>query len=80
MKKVTLSDGRELSLDFSKVTTKEMRLALSTESTTEDTDAVLAKIAGVTYTELIEVISFLDYKAIGKAILDNVRNPLEDPN
>ena len=80
MKKVTLSDGRELSLDFSKVTTKEMRLALSAESTTEDTDAVLAKIAGVTYTELIEVISFLDYKVIGKAILDNVRNPLEDPN
>lgn len=80
MKKVTLADGRELSLDFSKVTTKEMRLALSPESTTEETDAILAKIAGITYVELIEVISYLDYKAIGQAILEGVRNPLADPN
>ena len=76
---ITLSDGRELTVDLTKITISQYRHLFKNETTPEEEDALLAPCFGITVEEF-ETLPYPDYKRITKAFFDQARDPLADPN
>ena len=75
---VTLSTGKVLPVDLSKITIKEYRALFDKDQRREDEDATLAKCFGITVDELLE-LSQPDYRRAAAAFFEAAREPLEDP-
>lgn len=76
---ITLSDGRELTVDLTKITIAEYRKLFAPETTPEEEDALLAPCFGLTVEEF-QALPYPDYKRVTAAFFEQARNPLADPN
>ena len=76
---VTLSDGRVLEVDLTKISIKEYRRLFAESTTPDEEDVLLAPCFGVTLEEW-QALPYPDYKAATKAFFERARNPLADPN
>lgn len=76
---ITLSDGRELAVDLTKITITEYRRLFKNETTPEEEDAFLAPCFGLTL-EQFQALSYPDYKRVTNAFFEAAKNPLADPN
>lgn len=74
-----LSDGREFAIDLNKVTMREFRTLFDTGMSEIDSDRILAKCAGLTVDELLD-LPYPDYRRVFAEFLAKARNPLDDPN
>lgn len=79
MPNLTLTDGREITIDLSVVTIREYRALFDKKQKQEDEDATLAKAVGLTVDELLD-ISQPDYRRLAEAFFKAAREPLSDPN
>ena len=76
---ITLSDGRELAVDLTKISIAQYRHLFKNETTPEEEDALLAPCFGLTVEEF-EALPYPDYKRATAAFFEQARNPLADPN
>jgi hypothetical protein len=76
---VTLSDGRELTVDLTKISIREYRRLFIDETTLDEEDALLAPCFGLTLEEF-QTLPYPDYKAATHAFFERARKPLADPN
>ena len=76
---ITLSDGRVLTVDLTKITIAEYRKLFKQETTPEEEDTLLAPCFGLTVEEF-ETLPYPDYKRATAAFFEQARNPLADPN
>jgi len=76
---VTLSDGRELTVDLTKISIREYRRLFKDETTPDEEDVLLAPCFGLTLEEF-EALPYPDYKRVTKAFFERARDPLADPN
>ena len=83
MSDVTLSDGRELTVDLSTFTIKEYR-AMADPSQNRDEalaseDELISKALGLSL-EDYQNLSFPDWRKASRAFFKKVQEPLSDPN
>lgn len=76
-KKVKLSDGREVTVDLSKITLAEHRSLFSPDQ--ENEDRLLAQVAGMKVAEFT-VLPMCDWKLITEVYFWLAKNPVFDPN
>ena len=76
---VTLSDGRVLTVDLTKISIREYRRLFKDETTTDEEDTLLAPCFGLTLEEW-QSLPYPDYKRATKAFFERARDPLADPN
>ncbi len=79
MSDLTLSDGREFTVDLNKLTIVEWRELLKPEQPQEEEFACLAKVIGVK-PEDVAGMGYLDFKLLGAKVFEKARNPVSDPN
>jgi hypothetical protein len=76
---LTLLDGREITVDISKINIKEFREVCDPSQSPDDEDAILCKVYGMTKEEL-QSIPYPDYRLLSKTFFELIKNPLSDPN
>jgi hypothetical protein len=79
MADLTLSDGKEITFDLSKMTIREYRGLFSTTEDTDTSDGTIAKVAGLTLEEF-QALPFPDYRRVSAKFFARAREPLTDPN
>ena len=79
MADITLSDGRQVSYDLSKITIREFRALFKTEQPDSEEWATLAKVTGLTAQEIGD-LSYPDYRRLAKGFFEAAKDPLADPN
>jgi len=72
-----LINGREISVDLTKVTIKEWRLMWRLDTDNTISDAIFGRCIGLTAEEM-EELPFTDFQKIAKAIRETAAHPLED--
>jgi hypothetical protein len=70
----TLSDGKEVNFDFSKVTRKEYRALFDASQSNEAGDEVVSRITGLTVEQLDNMIQ-LDWARLIREIVRRANNP-----
>lgn len=78
MADVTLSDGRGLTIDLTKITMAEFRSLLDPAQKNEEGDALVGKCVGLTAEELA-ALSHPDYRLVARDFFRKAREPLADP-
>lgn len=66
-------------IDLSRITIREYRALFVKEQPQAEEDATVAKAAGITVDELLELPQ-PEYRRLIKAFFDKAREPLADPN
>jgi len=79
MSEPTISDGRVLTVDLTKISIREYRALFAKDQPQAEEDATLAKAAGLTVEELLE-LSQPDYRRLVALFFEKAREPLADPN
>jgi len=81
MSDITLSDGREITFDFKKLTITEFRDLRNPEKAGEDDkgDEILARVIGLTKKKLQD-LSYYDYRLVTRTFWERAIDPLSDPN
>lgn len=79
MADVTLSDGKEITFDLSKMTIKEYRSILDPQEETDKSDGTLARVAGMEL-EDVQNLPYPDYRRIANAFFKKCQEPLQLPN
>lgn len=77
MADLVLADGREITFDFSRITTRQWRDLFSSTQTLEEEDRIISGVAGLTVDELVD-LPHLEYKRLCKAFFMRGRNPISD--
>ena len=79
MADVTLSDGRELTLDLYQITISEFRSLFKHEQAPEEENRLLAKVSGLTVEEF-EQLPYPDWKLLTTAFFVKAKDPLKEKN
>lgn len=79
MSELTISDGRVLTVDLTRVSIREYRALFVKDQPQAEEDATLAKAAGLTVEELLG-LSQPDYRRLAALFFKLAREPLADPN
>lgn len=79
MADVTLHGGRVITIDLHRISMREYRAMVDTSQPREQGDATLAKAAGLTVEELLDLPQ-PDYRRLVGAVIKAAREPLADPN
>lgn len=79
MADITLRDGREITFDLEKVTYKQWKGIWSGTESDEETDATVARCAGITVEELHDLPQ-PDWRAVMFALHKKGTQPLSSPN
>lgn len=79
MADVTLSDGREIEFDLSKMTIKEYRALFDPAQPDEDEFKTLSKVTGVE-ADVLGNMDYITYRRLLTAFFAKAREPLADPN
>ena len=79
MADLTLSNGREINFDISKMTIAEYRGVFSPKETEDESDATIAKVAGMTVDEL-RALPFSDYANVTGWLLTKAWAKARVPN
>lgn len=72
-------DGREITIDMSKITIKEYRTLFSPEQTAEEGDAVVGKTVGMTAEE-IQALPQPDYRKLVAKFFEAAKAPIDEKN
>lgn len=75
---ITLSDGRELTVDLRLITRLEYEQMFDKDHPIEDEEAVVARVVGLTLEEF-KACSLYDYKLIFTNFFRICKEPLADP-
>ena len=78
MADITLSDGREITFDFTKLTLKEYRALFDKAQAVDDEDTIVARVCGIEIDEY-QSLSYADWKRLLQAFFKRSREPV-DPN
>ncbi len=78
-KMVTLSDGREVTIDLSKITIAEHRSLFNAADKQENEDRLLSGVCGLAL-DKFQALPMCDWKLITEAYFWLVREPAYDPN
>jgi hypothetical protein len=73
------SGGREVTVNLDAITVREYRALFDRDQEQSDEDIVIAKAAGLTVEELLD-LSQPDYRRVIAAFFKKAREPLNDPN
>lgn len=76
--KYTLTSGRGVTIDLSKITLKEWRALFDGSQPEAAGDEIIGKITGLTPEEVLD-LPILDWKGLIAAILKKYRDPLQTP-
>lgn len=76
---LVLADGRPVTLDLGKISIREYRALFDKTQTRDDEDATMAKVAGMTVDELLDLPQ-PDYRRLTTAFMKKAAAPLADPN
>lgn len=79
MADLTLSDGREITLDLNRITLEEWRNLFHQEQPEEEGDKILARVCGLEAGEIVK-LGYLDYRRLTKKFFERAREPLADPS
>lgn len=79
MADVTLSDGREITINLGKVTVKEWRALFDPKQPDDEEYTIVGKAAGMT-AEQVGSLSLPDWQRLYRAMLKKAQEPLADPN
>ena len=79
MADVTLSDGTEITFDLMKITYRQWKGIWSPTESEEDTDATIAKAAGMTLEQYLDLPQ-PDWRALLFALHRKGTSPLSAPN
>lgn len=75
---VTLSDGREIVFDLTKISMREYRHLFEDGQAAEEGDEMIGRCCGMTADEVAN-LSYLDYRRFVTAFFKTAREPLADP-
>jgi len=78
MADITLSNGREIEFDLSKITMGEYRAIFKSGQTTEYEDELISRAAGLTVEEYLG-LSLPDCKRLQRRFFKKVTEPVADP-
>lgn len=83
MSDVTLSDGREITVDLTKFNVMDYRGVIAPDISLEERadreDALISKAVGLTLDEYRD-LPFVDWRRVSKVFYEVAREPLKDPN
>lgn len=79
MADLTTQDGREITLDLSRLTLREYRALFDRAQPQADEDATAVKVSGLSLDEYLD-LSLDDNKRLWRALFRKAREPLSDPN
>ncbi|MCG3143640.1 MAG: hypothetical protein LC124_00700 [Ignavibacteriales bacterium] len=79
MADVTLSDGREITFDLTRISLREYRAIFDNAQPQTEEDATLAKVCGMTVDEYLD-LSYLEWRRLMTAFFEAARKPLASPN
>lgn len=79
MADLTLADGRVITVDLHRVSVREYRALFADDQPQAEEDATLAKAAGLTVDELLN-LGQPDYRRLAALFFKLAREPLADPN
>lgn len=79
MADLTLAGGRVITVDLNRVSIREYRALFVKDQPQAEEDATLAKAAGLTVDELLE-LGQSDYRKLAALFFKLAREPLADPN
>ena len=80
MADVVFTDGREVTLDLSKITREEYRTLFDPKQDRVKESEIIARVSGLTFDEVDGGLSMLDWKRLAAAFFKKCREPLADPN
>ena len=78
MADITLSNGREITFDFSKLTLREYRQLFDKKQTPDEEDRIVSLVSGIPLEEYQDM-TYLDWKRLLLAFFKRSREPV-DPN
>lgn len=76
---LTLSDGREVEVDLSKISISEHRSLFNAEDKQENEDKLLSRVCGLDL-KTFQSLPMSDWKLITECYFWMVRNPVYSPN
>lgn len=77
---ITLSDGRQIKADMTKITIREYRQLFAPDTGQEIEDGMIARVYGLDVKELLD-LPYPDYRLLLKGFFDAARDPVAaDPN
>ena len=79
MSDITLSDGREIEFDFTKVGYLEIRALTDPEQPDDEGDEIMARAIGWDLKEF-QKLNYVDFRKLTQAFWKAALNPLSDPN
>jgi hypothetical protein len=78
MADITLSNGREITFDLTRLTVREWRSLLDPDQPREKEDQILERVAGLEEGAIMDM-NMIDYKRLSKAFLKAITTPVSDP-
>jgi hypothetical protein len=79
MADVTLSSGKEITLDLYKISLQEFRYLIDPDRPNEEGDEIIGRAIGMS-AEDVGKLPYPDYRLLVKVLFEKARNPLADPN
>lgn len=79
MADITLSDGREITIDLGKISVREWRALFDPKQPDADEYATVGRVAGLT-AEQVAGLPLPEWQRLYRAILKKAQEPLADPN
>lgn len=79
MADITLSDGREITIDLGKISVRELRALFDPHQPVADEDATACKVTGLSLDEYMDLTA-LDQKRFWHTFFRKAQEPLSDPN
>lgn len=77
--RVVVINGREITIDMSRVKVREYRALTRPDCPIEEEDKVMSLVSGLSIDEIGD-LSWLDYRALWAEFFERARNPLAVPN
>ena len=78
MSDLTLSNGKEITFDFNKITFRDWRGLFDKDEPDEVSDEKIARVGGLAINELLD-LSYVDHQIYMRAFWTRAREPLADP-
>jgi len=79
MSDITLSSGKEITFDLTRMTVREYRALFDKSQGQDEEDTTLARVCGLTVEEYLD-IPYPEWKQLTVAFFHAVRMPLANPN
>ena len=79
MPEVTLSTGRKVTFNLKGLSLREFRACVDLRTPVEDSDAVLAKVTGISAEDMLDM-EYTEWREMVQTFFRVANNPVADPN